>query len=112
VANSRKVSDSAIQRRFPPATDVESRENQLIGLAIDAAERELLKPNPSNQIVLHYLKLGTTKLQLEKEKIRKENILLESKANAIAAAAKNEELYQNVINAMKIYSGSLNRGDE
>jgi hypothetical protein len=111
VATSRKNSEEEVRRRFPPATDVESRENQLIGLAIDAAERELLKPHPSNQIVLHYLKLGTTKLQLEKEKIRKENILLESKANAINAAAKNEELYQNVIDCMKIYSGSLNRGD-
>lgn len=112
MAVSRKNSSGTIQRKFAPATDMESRENQLISLAVDAAERELLKDNPSNQVVLHYLKLGTTKLQLEKEKLRRENLLLEAKANAIEAAAKTDELYQQAIEAMQIYSGSLNRGDE
>ncbi len=112
MAVSRKNSSGTVQRKFAPATDMEARENQLISLAVDAAERELLKDNPSNQVVLHYLKLGTTKLQLEKEKLRRENLLLAAKANAIESAARTEELYQNAINAMQIYSGSLNRGDE
>lgn len=111
MAVSRKNSSGAVQRKFAPATDLEARENQLISLAVDAAERELLKDNPSNQVVLHYLKLGTTKLQLEKEKLRRENLLLEAKANAIDAAAKTDELYQQAIEAMQIYSGSANRGD-
>lgn len=112
MAVSNKKMNGAIQRKFAPATDTESRENQLISLAVDAAERELLRDNPSNQIVLHYLKLGTTKLQLEKEKLRRENLLLEAKANAIDASARTEELYQQAINAMQIYSGTLNRGDD
>ena len=112
MAVSKKSSVDKAQRRFAPATDTESRENQLISLAVEAAERGLLKPNPSNQIVLHYLKLGTTKLQLEKEKLKKENLLLESKTRAIDAAAKNDELYAQAISAMQIYSGSLNRGDD
>lgn len=112
MAVSKRNSNGAVQRKFAPATDMEARENQLISLAVDAAERELLKDNPSNQVVLHYLKLGTTKLQLEKEKLRRENLLLEAKAKSIEASAKTEELYQNAIDAMRIYSGSLNRGDE
>ena len=112
MAVSRKISNGTTQRKFAPATDLESRENQLISLAVDAAERELLKDNPSNQVVLHYLKLGTTKLQLEKEKLRRENLLLEAKANAIDAAARTDELYQQAIEAMQIYPGSVNRGDE
>ena len=112
MAVSKKSSVDKIQRKFAPATDTESRENQLISLAVDAAERELLKPNPSNQIVLHYLKLGTTKLQLEKEKLRKENLLLESKTKALDASARTDEAYAKAIAAMQIYSGSLNRGDD
>ena len=112
MAVSKKNADGAIKRKFAPATDMESRENQLISLAVDAAERELLKPNPSNQVALHYLKLGTTKLQLEKEKVRRENLLLEKKASAIESSTKTEELYQNAIDAMRIYSGSVNRGDD
>lgn len=112
MAVAKKNSDSRVQRKFAPATDTESRENQLISLAVAAAERELLKENPSNQIVLHYLKLGTTKLQLEKEKLRRENILLEAKTNSLEASARTEELYQNAIDAMRIYSGSIDRGDD
>ena len=112
MAVSKKNSVDKIQRKFAPATDTESRENQLISLAVDAAERELLKPNPSNQIVLHYLKLGTTKLQLEKEKLRKENLVLERKAAVLDASVRSEESYAKAVAAMQIYSGSLHRGDE
>lgn len=111
MAANRKNSDGTIQRRVAPAVDPEARENQLISLAIDAAEKELLKPNPSNQVVLHYLKLATTKNQLEKEKLRKENLLLEAKADAVKSSAKSEEMYENAIRAMQIYQGSINRGD-
>ena len=108
----RKNSDDGPKRKFAPAVDPEARENQLIGMAVDAAERELMRDHPSNQVVLHYLKLATTKVQLEKEKLRKENLLLEAKADAIKSAARSEELYTRAIEAMRIYSGSLNRGDD
>lgn len=107
-----KSPDNAVQRRAAPAVDPEARENQLINLAIDAAEKDLLSPSPSKQIVVHYLKLATTKNQLEKEKLRKENLLLEAKADAMKSAAKSEELYAEAIQAMRIYSGSIHRGDE
>ena len=112
MAASRKNSDGTIQRKVAPAVDPEARENQLIHMAIDAAEREFLEGHPSNQLILHYLKLATTKNQLEKEKLRKENLLLEAKADAMKSAARSEELYAEAIQAMRIYSGSINRGDE
>jgi len=112
MAASKKISDGTIKRRVAPAVDPEARENQLISLAIDAAERELMKEHPSNQVVLHYLKLATTKNQLEKEKLRKENLLLEAKADAVKSAAKSEEMYRNAIEAMQIYQGSINRSNE
>lgn len=112
MASGRKNSDGTIQRRAAPAVDPEARENQMISLATDAAERELQKDNPDKRIVIHYLKLATTKAQLEKEKLRKENSLLEVKTDAVKSSAKTEEMYAEAIKAMQLYQGSINRGDE
>lgn len=98
-------------RRRPPATTPEGRENQLIALAIDLAERQLSEGTASSQVITHYLKLGTTKERLEKEKLEKENELLKAKTDAIQSAKRVEELYENALNAMKSYSGQ-SRGDE
>ncbi len=99
--------ENSAKRKSAPALDPEARENQMIGLAVNQAEQMLMDGRAPTQIVVHYLKLATTKNQLEKEKLRKENILLEAKANAIESAAKTEELYTKAIAAMRVYSGSL-----
>jgi hypothetical protein len=97
------------RRRRPPATTPEARENQLISLAVDLAEKQLLRGTASSQVISHYLKLGSTKERLEKEKLQMENKLLEVKAEAIQSAKKTEELYANALNAMRSYSG---QGDD
>lgn len=109
MATRKEVSDSASRRRAAPAVDPEARENQMISLAVDQAEQMLMNGRAPTQIVVHYLRLATTKNQLEKEKLKKENILLEAKANAIESAARSEELYARAIEAMREYSGSINR---
>ena len=103
----RQNSNSAISRRRAPATDDGMRENQLIALAVDAAERDLLSSNPSKQIVIHYLKLATERAKLEKEKLRRENELLVAKTDALESQARTEELYRNAIEAMASYSGGF-----
>lgn len=107
MATGRKVSSESVQRESPPAVGLEAREDQLIGLAVNQAENMLRSGNAPTQIVVHYLRLATTRNQLEKEKLRKENILLEAKASAIESAARSEELYTRAIAAMREYSGSL-----
>lgn len=103
----RESSAGSAKRRSAPAVDPEARENQLIGLAVDQAEQMLLEKRAPTPIVVHLLRLATTKNQLEKEKLRKENILLEAKANAIESSARSEELYARAIEAMRSYSGTL-----
>lgn len=98
-------------RRRAPATTPEGRENQLINLAVDLAERQLSEGTASSQVITHYLKLGTTKERLEKEKLEKENELLKAKTEAIQSAKRVEELYKDALNAMRSYSGQ-GRGDE
>jgi len=94
-----------MSRRRPPATSIEARENQLISLAVDLAERQLSEGTASSQVITHYLKLGTTKERLEKEKLEKENELLRAKTEAIQSAKRVEELYKDALNAMRSYSG-------
>lgn len=98
-----KAESSPKRRR--PALSPESRENQLIAYATDLAEKQLIEGTASSQVITHFLKLGTTKTQLEKEKLANENELLRAKKDAIQSDQKNGELYENAINAFKKYSG-------
>lgn len=95
------------KKRQRPASTPEARENQMIALAVDLAEQQLREGTASSQVITHFLKLGSTKNELEKEKIRKETELLNAKAMSFESAKKIEELYINALNAMKSY-----RGDE
>lgn len=104
MARPRKDVSSSGPRR-PPATTPEGRENQLVSLAIDLAERQLAEGTASTQVITHYLKIGSTRDQLEKEKLQRENELLKAKSDNIASAQRVEEMYKEALNAMRSYSG-------
>jgi hypothetical protein len=93
-------------RRTRPALTPEARENQLVSRAMDLAEQQILNGTASSQIITHYLKMGTMKERLEREKLEKENALLKAKTDAIQSAQSMESLYKDAINAMKMYSGN------
>jgi len=77
----------------------------MIALAVDLAEQQLIKGSASSQVITHYLKLGTVREGLEREKLRNENLLLAAKSEAIASGKRVEELYANALNAMRSYAG-------
>ena len=93
------------KRRGAPALTPEDRENQLISLAIDLAEKQLREGTASAQVLTHYLRLGTVREQMERDMIAEKVRLLEAKTEAINAAKKTEELYEQAIKAMRLYSG-------
>lgn len=92
-------------KRGRPALDPEARENQMIALAVDLAEQQLRNGTASSQVITHFLKLGTTKAELEKEKLKKENKLMEAKTKAIESAEEMKTIAENAIKAMTIYQG-------
>lgn len=96
-------------KRIRPASNPEARENQMIALAVDLAEKQLLEGTASSQVITHYLKLGSTNARLEKEKLIEENKLLKAKTEDIQSHKRVEELYINALDAMRRYSG--NGGD-
>lgn len=93
------------KRREAPAMTLEERENQLISMAVNLAEKQLAEGTASSQVITHYLKLGTTRERLEKERLRQENELLKAKTKQIEDAKNNEEMYKRAIEAMSRYGG-------
>lgn len=92
-------------RRRPPARTPEGRENQMVSLAHDLAERQLRDGTASAQVINHFLKLGTSRERLEQEKLQIEKDLLQARADAIASQARVEEMYKDALNAMRGYQG-------
>jgi hypothetical protein len=89
-----------------PAVTIEARENQMIALAVDEAERRIKGGKASDSLLIHYLKLGTTRNQLEKAKLEKETALAQAKVDSIKQAEQTEERYKEAIRAMTIYTGN------
>ena len=92
-------------KKIRPALTPEARENQLISLAVDLAEKQLIEGTASSQVITHYLKLGTTKEKIEREILAEQKKLIEAKTENLQSAKRIEELYMNAMNAMKSYSG-------
>lgn len=91
--------------RGRPATTPEGRESQLISLAVDLAERQMIDGTATSQVISHYLKLGSTRERLEQERLAQENELLKAKIEQLASAKRVEELYESALNAMRSYAG-------
>lgn len=100
-----KKEEAAKTPRSRPAKTPQARENQLIALAVDLAEKQLSEGTASSQVVSYYLKLGSSRERLEQERLRRENTLLKAKTEAMESAKRVEELYGLALVAMKSYSG-------
>lgn len=105
MASRRESESKDKQTRRRPATTPEGRENQLVSLAVDLVEKRLRNGTATSQEVTHFLKLGSSRERLEQERLMKENELLQAKTEAIASAARIEELYTTALNAMRSYAG-------
>ena len=95
-----------------PAMSPEARENQMIAYAVDLAEKQLREGTASSQVITHYLKLGSSKERLEREKLERENELLRAKAENLQSAQRSEEVYREALKAMRTYSGQITDEEE
>ena len=91
-----------------PGLTPESRENQIVSLAIDLAEKQIREGTASSQVITHFLKLGSTTNMLEKETLKKNLELITAKTESIKSGKVVEELYKNALEAMRCYSGNNN----
>ena len=105
MARVKSSSSSDGHDRIRKALTPEAREMQLTSLAVDLAEKQLLEGTASSQIITHYLKAGSTREQLELERLRSENEMLKAKAKAIASAEDQKVLLEKALKAFTEYSG-------
>lgn len=89
-----------------PASDPHSREGQLINLAVDLAEKQLIEGTASAQVIVHYLKLATKEEQLKRRILGEQARLIEAKVESLESAKSTEAAYKEAIEAMKRYGGS------
>lgn len=104
----RKAKQSESSRMMRPALTPEARENQLVSLAVDLAEKQLREGTASSQVITHYLKLGSTKERIEK-RFGKQKELIEAKTQNLKSIENSEKLYADALKAFRGYSG---HGDE
>ena len=99
-------------RKIRPALSPEARENQMISLAVDLAEKQLIEGTASSQVITHFLKLGSTIAQIEKELLAKQVDLAEAKADSIKSQKNMEKIYLEAMAAMQRYRGQEDEFDE
>lgn len=99
------ASSSRSSGMMRPALSPEARENQLVALATDLAEKQLREGTASSQVITHYLKLGSSKERIEKEILEKQKELIEAKTESLHSIKRIDELYNEALEAMRSYSG-------
>lgn len=96
-----------VRHGAPPTTD-ESLEKELIGIAMDLAEKRLRDGTASNQLIIHFLNLGSSREKLEQDMLKRKSENLEAKTESIKSNARTDELYAKAIKALKEYNGQTN----
>lgn len=100
------------RKKLKRVLNPEAREKQLISLAMDAAEEQLINGTASSQVITHFLKLATAKEELERKRLEADIALANAKKKDIDSNNNKEKLYREAISAFKGYSGEEVDEDE
>ena len=100
------------KKSAPPARSPENRENQLIEKAYQVVEQRLNDGTASAQEIVHFLRLGTAKANLEKQKLEAETHLIQAKQEVVESTKRSEEKYQEALDAFRLYNGQANADDK
>lgn len=104
--------DESLENTIPtPILSDSARENRVIAAAFNLAEKQILEGTASAMVLTHFLKLGSEKEKLERQKLESENELLRKKAEAYDQAMLRNKDYKVVIEALREYNG-LSTEDE
>lgn len=92
--------------KLKPAATPEGRETQMIELADALAEKQMREGTASAQVIVHYLKLGSTREKLEQEKLRHDALLTQAKVDQIEAEVRIDQMFSEAIRAIQDYRGN------
>lgn len=93
------------KRRGRPPTSPKEREDEMINLAMKLAEEQLRDGTATPSVIVHYLKLGSTRGMIENDMLEKKSQLLTAQKEKLEADKRVEELYTKALEAMRVYGG-------
>lgn len=96
---------SKTTKKDPPALTPEAKESRIVAKAMDMAEEMIDNRTASSQILVHFLKLGTVRAELELEELRHKTALTKAKTDEIESNKQNKQFYEEVMKHMKMYTG-------
>lgn len=92
----------------PKARTPEARENQLIAMAYDLAEKQMQDGTISATVLANFVKMGSQRERMEREKLEAENAHLRAKIETMQYMKESEGRYQEALDAFRSYSGGFN----
>lgn len=98
-------SSETSRSRRRPATTPDGRESQMISLAERLAEQQLRDGTASSQVITHYLKLGSSREQLEQQRLAGEVEVQKAKIESMASTQRLEAMYTKAMDAFRGYQG-------
>lgn len=100
-----KTKNSEVAKRGRPPLSPDAEENEMIALATDAARKKLEDGTAPSQIIVHYLRLGTSLARLEKKRLEADIELQKSKRKMIDNTETGNEMYEKALRAFRVYNG-------
>lgn len=94
-----------------PAITAEAREDQMINKAMELAQKKLEDGTASNQLIIHYLRLGSLKERKNLEILEAQRKLYDAKTKQIEAEQSTMEMYKEAMAAFASYSGDCEDDD-
>lgn len=107
-----KSTESMKKSTSRPVMSPEAYENRLINKAYKAVEKRIDSGEATAAELVHFLRQGSIREQLELEKMKKENELLKAKTESIATQKETAKLYAEAISAFRKYSGMPEMNDD
>lgn len=109
---SRQKSEPLDMSKYPPQMTPQAMENQLVAMAYESARNRIANGTASAQEIVYFLKLGSPRSKFELANLEAQNRLLEAKTESIETEKNVEVLYNDVVKAMRVYSGEASLDDE
>ena len=101
----KKESGTDLTRKIRPALTPEAEENQCIHLAMQRAKEQLMDGTASSQVIVHFLKIGSSKEKIEKEILERQKELITAKTDQIHSTKQTGDLYADAARALSTYQG-------
>lgn len=112
MAGTRRPAGTSDKPQRPPAKTPKGVEDELIAMSYELAREQIRDKSVSSQTLSHFLKMGSSREEAEREKLRSENALLKARVDNLQSMISQESIAMEAIKAFKQYSGNEDVVDE